>query len=137
MIKEFQNEFRWLSNFERVDVLLGGRKFFSVEHAYMSAKSNDVSWKDFCEKTFSAGLVKKSSKGIALVSNWEEIKVEVMRECIEQKFNNTVLRNKLLGTGTQVIQEGNFWNDKFWGVCLKTGKGSNILGRLIMEKRSK
>jgi predicted NAD-dependent protein-ADP-ribosyltransferase YbiA (DUF1768 family) len=60
-----------------------------------------------------------------------------MRECIEQKFNNTVLRNKLLGTGTQVIQEGNFWNDKFWGVCLKTGKGSNILGRLIMEKRSK
>lgn len=28
------------------------------------------------------------------------------------------------------------WNDKFWGVCLKTGKGSNTLGKLIMEIRS-
>jgi ribA/ribD-fused uncharacterized protein len=135
MIKEFQGEFRWLSNFTPVAIELDGRMFHSVEHAYMSAKSDDEGWKDFCENTLSAGQVKKASRSITLVDNWEDIKVDIMRECINQKFNQPFLKAKLLATGDTVIQEGNMWNDKFWGVCLKTGKGQNILGKLIMEKR--
>lgn len=135
MIKEFQGEFRWLSNFTQVAIELDGRIFSSVEHAYMSAKSDDEDWKNFCENTFSAGQVKKASRSIALVDNWEDIKVDIMRECIDQKFNQQFFKAKLLATGDTIIQEGNMWNDKFWGVCLKTGKGKNILGKLIMEKR--
>jgi len=135
MIKEFQGEFRWLSNFTQVAIELDGRMFHSVEHAYMSAKSDDEEWKDFCENTFSAGQVKKASRSITLVDNWEDIKVDIMRECINQKFNQPFFKAKLLATGDTIIQEGNMWNDKFWGVCLKTGKGQNILGKLIMEKR--
>jgi ribA/ribD-fused uncharacterized protein len=135
MIKEFQGEFRWLSNFTQVAIELDGRMFYSVEHAYMSAKSDDEEWKDFCENTFSAGQVKKASRNITLVGNWEDIKVDIMKECIDKKFNQPFFKAKLLATGDSFIQEGNMWNDKFWGVCLKTGKGKNILGKLIMDKR--
>lgn len=135
MIKEFQGEFRWLSNFTPCHINLDGRDFTSVEHAYMSAKSDSADWKDFCQKEMSAGLVKKRSRYIQLVNNWENIKVDIMRECISQKFEHPFLKEKLLATGNVHIQEGNMWNDKFWGVCLKTNKGQNILGKLIMEKR--
>ena len=80
MIKEFQGEFRWLSNFTRCYIHLDGRDFSSVEHAYMSAKSDDPDWKHFCETECSAGLVKRRSRYITLVDNWEDIKVDIMRE---------------------------------------------------------
>lgn len=33
------------------------------------------------------------------------------------------------------ITEGNYWNDKFWGVCLKSNQGQNHLGKLLMNIR--
>ena len=137
MITEFQNEYRWLSNFAPVKIKLYGLEFQSVEHAYMSAKSDDVEWKKFCSnQNNKAGDVKRQSRNITLKKDWNEIKLEVMANCIKQKFNTEPYRTKLLETGTQHIQEGNRWNDKFWGVCLKTNKGENHLGRLIMDVRS-
>lgn len=53
-----------------------------------------------------------------------------------QKFNKEPFKSKLIATGDLYIQEGNLWNDKFWGVCLKTNTGQNILGKLIMEIRN-
>lgn len=137
MIKEFQNEFRWLSNFAPVKIVLDGVQYPSIEHAYMSAKSDDVEWKKFCSNSNNkAGDVKRQSRTIRLKDNWKDIKLDVMAECVKQKFNQEPYRTKLLETGTQHIQEGNRWNDKFWGVCLKTNKGENNLGKLIMGVRS-
>jgi hypothetical protein len=135
MIKEFQKENRWLSNFVPCTIILEGKIYSSVEHAYMSAKCTDQEWKLFCQKTKKPGQVKKASRGIKLRSNWEEIKIDIMKECLKQKYNQEPYKTKLKETGDQFIQEGNWWNDKFWGVCLKTGKGKNILGKLIMEIR--
>ncbi len=137
MIKEFQDEFRWLSNFAPVKIVLDGVEFPSVEHAYQSAKSDDVEWKKFCSNpSNTAQDVKRQSQSITLKENWNDIKREVMAECVNQKFNQEPYKTKLLETGTQHIQEGNTWNDKFWGVCLKTNKGENHLGKLIMDVRS-
>ena len=103
----------------------------------MSAKSDEAEWKKFCSNPNNkAGDVKRQSKHITLKKDWNDIKLEVMKECINQKFSQEPYRTKLLETGTQYIQEGNRWNDKFWGVCLKTNKGENHLGRLIMDVRS-
>lgn len=135
MIKEFQGEYRWLSNFAKVNIRLSGINYPSVEHAYMSAKSKDTGWKKFCMSCQDPGTVKRISKEIEVVSNWEDIKVTVMRECITQKFNQEPFKTLLLNTGTQHIQEGNRWGDKFWGVCLKTNRGQNILGTIIMDVR--
>lgn len=137
MITEFQNEYRWLSNFAPVKIKLNGLEFPSVEHAYMSAKSEDKEWKKFCSNSNNtAGDVKRKSRSLILKDNWNEIKLEVMANCIEQKFNTEPYRTKLLETKDEYLQEGNRWNDKFWGVCLKTNKGENHLGKLIMIVRS-
>lgn len=135
MIKEFQGEYRWLSNFATCYVELDGIEYFSVEHAYMSAKSDDPQWKEYCRTEHQAGNVKRASRNIQLVSDWETKKVIVMRQLLEKKFHAYPFSRQLLSTGTEEIQEGNTWNDKFWGVCLKTGKGENNLGKMIMEIR--
>lgn len=136
MISEFKNEFRWLSNFAKVEIILDDIKYPSVEHAYMSAKSDEIEWKNFCsDSKNTASQVKRKSRTISLKSNWESIKLEIMRECIRQKFSQEPYKTLLIRTEDLHLQEGNFWNDKFWGVCLKTNQGENNLGKIIMEFR--
>ena len=136
MIKEFQGEYRWLSNFAPCKIVLEGVEYASIEHAYVSAKSDDKEWKEFCanpENT--AGHLKRAGRDLELKPDWDEKRFGIMRECIEQKYAQEPYRTKLEETGFQHIQEGNKWNDKFWGVCLKTNEGENNLGKMIMEVR--
>jgi hypothetical protein len=135
MINRFKDEYRWLSNFADVIVTFEGIKYKSIEHAYQAAKSTDADWRTFCASDISAGKVKKSSRKIEVRSDWEEIKVEVMKDLLIQKFSNGRYKNLLLNTGSVTIQEGNYWGDVFWGIDLQTGEGKNMLGKLIMEIR--
>jgi predicted NAD-dependent protein-ADP-ribosyltransferase YbiA (DUF1768 family) len=59
-----------------------------------------------------------------------------MRFGLALKFSDPVLREMLLDTGDAILEEGNMWNDTFWGIDLNTGKGQNHLGRLLMERRA-
>lgn len=136
MIREFQGENRWLSNFAPVKIVLDDLVYPSVEHAYMSAKSDEDTWKIFCTNpNNTAGQVKRKSRNICLIDGWGLKKLEVMRGCLEQKFNQEPYKTNLLNTGEEHIQEGNRWGDKFWGVCLKSDKGHNHLGKMIMSIR--
>ncbi|CAM0109837.1 hypothetical protein VPH166E361_0119 [Vibrio phage 166E36-1] len=56
---------------------------------------------------------------------------------LRYKFSDTnpSLRSKLLDTSDVELVEGNWWGDKYWGVCLKTGEGENNLGKLLMKVR--
>lgn len=104
----------------------------------MSAKSDDIQWKQTCtDENIKPSKIKKMSKDIVLVDNWESIKVEVMRECLNQKFSQEPYKTLLLETGDTFIQEGNYWGDTFWGVDLNSNSGENRLGKLIMEIREK
>ena len=135
MIVEFQGEYRWLSNFATCNIMLDGRSYRSVEHAYMSAKSNDPEWKDYCQKTVNPGDVKRASKYATLIKNWEDVKVSIMEGLLRQKYNQSPYKEWLIATGEEPIQEGNRWHDTFWGIYLPTGKGQNVLGKLIMKIR--
>lgn len=134
-ILEFQGEYRWLSNFSPCEIILDGITYKSVEHAYMSAKSENEEWKLFCQTEELPGVIKKKSKNIKLIDNWDNIKVDVMQKCLVQKFNQEPYKTKLKNTGNSYIQEGNRWKDTFWGVDLNTNKGKNMLGKLIMNIR--
>lgn len=138
MIGAFQENYRWLSNFAPCKIWMIDREYPSVEHAYMSAKSHDSKWKDFCaDANNPAGLVKREGKKIKIRDNWEDIKMDTMRSCLEQKFKQEPYKTKLIETGDQNIQEGNYWSDRFWGIDLKVNPnvGENRLGRMIMEIR--
>jgi predicted NAD-dependent protein-ADP-ribosyltransferase YbiA (DUF1768 family) len=60
-----------------------------------------------------------------------------MKQCLCQKYAQEPYKSLLIATKHKYLQEGNNWEDKFWGVCLETNEGENILGKLIMEIRER
>jgi len=80
-------------------------------------------------------MCKKRSKEIQIRAGWDDMKLQVMEYLLTLKFNQEPYRTLLKETKDEHIQEGNYWNDKFWGFCLKTNEGENHLGKLIMEIR--
>lgn len=132
MIKEFQGEYRFLSNFWPCRVKYEHVIFPSVEHAYQAAKTLDYEQRiEFMVLT--AGQAKRKGAQLELRPYWEQIKVKVMGELLRLKFQDPELREKLLATGEEELVEGNAWNDTFWGVC--NGVGQNNLGKLLMQVR--
>ena len=129
-------ETSYLSNFAPVEVWFGGVRYPSVEHAYTAAKSEDYEWRELCrDPNNSPGKIKRRSRNIKLGKDWETGKFSIMRGLLKQKFQEEPFKTKLLATGARHIQEGNWWGDKVWGVDLRTGKGENRLGKMIMEIR--
>lgn len=136
MIQRFEKEYKWLSNFAEVPIVFEEATYPSVEHAYMAAKNEDREWKDLCaDSSCSAAQIKRLGKTVELIPDWDTVRLEVMKWCLKQKFKQEPFRTLLLDTGDQNIQEGNYWGDKYWGICLKTGIGENHLGRIIMNIR--
>lgn len=107
MIKEFQGKYRWLSNFYPVEVILDSITYPSIENAYQSAKSNDNNWKRYCQYEENPSLVKKESRKIDLIDNWNYEKVIIMRSLIEQKFDKEPFMSLLIDTNDVYIIEGN------------------------------
>ena len=140
VINSFWGEYRFLSNFHPCVLNINDYVFPSVEHAYQAAKSLDpVMWDMFLDKgpqlTRTAAQAKRLGKNLVIRPDWDEIKIDVMRELIEIKFTNPQLRQLLVNTGDAQLVEGNNWGDTFWGVC--RGYGHNHLGQLLMQERSK
>jgi len=136
MIEQFQEEYRWLSNFCQVDIPYGELTFPSVEHFYVAMKTEDQSIREEVSKLSGAAKAKTFGKTIELREDWDEIKLGVMKHALLIKYQTEPYKTQLLETGSEYIQEGNNWGDSYWGVDLKTGKGENKLGVLIMDIRS-
>lgn len=136
MIHFFRGEYAWLSNYADCKIIIKGIEYQSVENAYMACKNTSPEWKELC-RTSSASEAKRESKKILLRDNWDEVKLRVMKACLEQKFAQEPYRQKLIDTGDENIIEGNYWNDTYWGVDLKQDPnwGENHLGRIIMSIR--
>jgi predicted NAD-dependent protein-ADP-ribosyltransferase YbiA (DUF1768 family) len=73
-------------------------------------------------------------KQVHLRSDWEQYKPVIMENLLKQKFSQEPLRSKLIATGNCQLVEGNYWHDTYWGIC--DGKGTNMLGKLLMEIRT-
>jgi len=137
MIREFKDNYRWLSNFYPCKVVYNGKIFMSVENAYQSAKWDDDRWIKFCQIK-SPGIVKSASREVKIDRKmWDQERLKVMEICLSQKFYQEPFKSMLITTGVEELQEGNNWGDEFWGVNLKTGKGQNQLGKLIMLIRDR
>lgn len=136
VINEFKGDYRWLSNFWKVNILHDGKVYPSVEHAYQAAKSLDEDWKITClNNNISPGKIKRLSKDIEIRSDWNKSRVKLMYTLCLKKFMKEPLKSKLLSTKNILLVEGNYWNDTFWGVDLKTNKGENMLGKILMHIR--
>lgn len=134
MIESFSGEHRFLSNFWPSPVKVKGVMFPTVEHAYQAIKTTDEAIRKEISELPTPGKAKRFGKKLTLRSDWEIIKLKVMEALVTAKFKDKALAGMLLATGDEVIQEGNNWNDTFWGVC--RGKGENYLGKILMKVRA-
>jgi ribA/ribD-fused uncharacterized protein len=139
MIKGFQGEHRWLSNFWFAELNLlhvkqgVAFKARTNEHAYqaMKAKYEEDFYNILSLET--PGQAKRAGKLIKIDPHFEEMKLEIMYRINLAKYTqHEYLKTKLLAT-SGLIEETNLWGDTFWGVC--RGVGNNELGKILMKIR--
>lgn len=135
IISSFTGDYYFLSNFYPVIVNLDGLFFQDAEAAYQMQKCVDP--KDRLQFTeLTRGKAKRRGKEVALRPDWEQVKFSCMQRVLQNKFSyDTPLADLLLETGNAELIEGNYWGDTVWGVCEKTGKGQNFLGKALMARR--
>ena len=129
-VDSFRGDYAFLSNFWIESDGL------TVEHRFQAAKTVVPDEKALVLAAATPAIAKRLGRKVALVGNWEEIKVEVMYGLLVEKFSDVNLALELEATGDAELVEGNTWGDTFWGVNTRTGAGANILGKLLMEVRS-
>lgn len=133
-IDKFEGDYRFLSNFWSVQVQYNGVVWPSAEHAYQAAKFNDPKKTAKILANQDPKSAKRYGKTKGLRPDWEEVKVDIMRDIVRAKFDqHHMLMDKLKTTSPNELIEGNWWGDTFWGVC--NGKGENLLGKILMEIR--
>lgn len=132
-IGSFAGPYRFLSNFWSSAVVMDGHSYRTVEHAFQAAKTTDEDARRRIRNEHDAAAAKRKGRSVHLREDWEEVKLDVMEGLLRQKFGTEPLKSKLLKTGKATLIEGNWWGDKYWGVC--DGKGENHLGKLLMKIR--
>lgn len=117
-IREFQGQYRWLSNFWPATVELGGVMYPTVEHAYQASKTiipKERMWVYGCK---TPGDAKRMGRELTLREDWLRIRLTIMEDLVNKKFTRYPdLMSKLAATYHCVITEGNYWHDNFWGEC--------------------
>lgn len=131
MINEFRGKYYFLSNFSNSKIVINGITFLNGEAAFHS-------FKDLSKQSQFANLdpstAKRKGRRVNLRHDWEDVKDQIMYEVVKAKFQqNNDLKEKLLATGDEYLEEGNTWNDTYWGVC--RGRGKNKLGKILMQIR--
>ncbi|WP_234265660.1 NADAR family protein [Hydrogenophaga sp. NFH-34] len=134
----YEQDYYVLSNFSAFTLMWKGRRFDTSEAAYHWEKFPHLPHvQESILAAPSAHDAFKIAEGHGHVkrSNWDELKVGIMREILRQKvLQHTYVRRKLLSTGGRTLVEDS-WRDGFWGWG-EDGLGLNMLGRLWMEIRA-
>jgi len=148
VIKEFKGENHFLSNFHiaQQKASYNGRiiTYQSNEHFFQANKANNWEQHLAIANAPAPWIAKRmgSKKGykdfkVILRPDWEDIKINIMRIGLNCKFRqNPHLAKLLIATNPARLEEGNWWYDDFWGICLRKEIGSNWLGILLMELRN-
>ena len=86
MINDFHKEYFFLSNFAPSVLYYEGVRYPTVEHAFQAAKMVHDSDKQAISVAQSPGEAKRIGRRGLMRSDWEDIKVDVMRKCLMRKF---------------------------------------------------
>lgn len=127
------------SNFSQHSFELDGVYYKTSEHYFQAMKfkgspkdMDDVRRASTPKQAAEIGRDRKRP----LRRDWESVKDDVMRRAVLRKFEvHADLRELLLATGDEEIVE-NAPGDRYWG-CGADGTGKNMLGKILMETRTK
>lgn len=129
MLLSLEKEFTWC-----------GKTYASSEHAYQASKATTEGDHELIRNQISAKMSKRYGSEIKIRKDWENVKYDIMLEIVKTKFKDIYLKKLLLETGTEYLEETNFWHDNTWGNCTCgrdkcKGKGKNHLGEILMKIR--
>lgn len=137
------------SNFAKTPMVINGVEFACVEQLYHYIRLNDEAERAAYLKLIPNMGLKMKAKSFAKRgverADWRDIAVDVMRFCLNYKYQNSVeFRKALADSGDKYIVEDESArrkNPDSWGAVLDTEAkeyfGKNIMGRLLMELREK
>ena len=132
-IENFGYPYKFLSNYYETRIRYDGFIYQSSEAAFHAQKTDDLDEK-LKFSTLTPPEAKFKAKNMEIREDWDKIKDNIMYSIVYNKFKQRKdIRDKLINTGNAILIAGNTYNDKYWGVSLKDGKGLNKLG-LILEK---
>lgn len=146
MINDFRGQYRWLSNYHLAPVMYEGVLYPSSEHAYQAAKSLDPEIRlQFTGTYFTCNEARKFGQTVPLRDGWDQMKYQVMQTILMDKFTRHAdLKELLLATGQEHLEEGNNHGDRFFGTCPRLDScgvgesptGQNNLGKILMWIRA-
>ena len=139
LISEFSGDYSFLSNFYRSSIKADNIVWPTAEHFFQGLKSCDRDERLAISRAPTPGVSKRLGRQVSLPSNWNDIRVDVMRMVVRFKFEqNPELVLRLRATGDAYLVEGNTWHDQFWG-AVRNHKGrligKNWLGRILVAER--
>lgn len=135
-IGDFRGDKAFLSNFYPSEITIDGIVFASVEQYFQWCKCLFQEDRDAIMKNPSPSAAKAIGRKTTTVKDWSTKRLEVMRKGVRAKFEqNEDLMLKLVFTYPEILEEGNTWKDKYWGVDYYTRQGQNHLGKILMDLR--
>ena len=136
-IERFVGPYAFLSNFYPCEFVWDDIVWKHSEGAYQAAKTLERDGRLIMSRIHKPGETKALGKRITLREDWNEVKDGIMLDIVRAKFRqNLDLAQKLVDTGDAVLEEGNYWNDRYWGVCpAGSVHGQNKLGKILMIVR--
>jgi len=142
MINSFKDEYKGFSNFEPVPIFYKHYIFPSVEHAFQASKELHPGYyfyKILALSADKANIAKRLGRKLKIRPDWDKVKLNLMEKFLRQKFEYEKFKNLLLSTGDEILIEGNWWHDNFWGDChcdkCKDKEGQNNLGKILIRIR--
>lgn len=134
-IDSFSEENFFLSNLYPSPMVVDGKFYQTVEHAFHACKAKNDEDAKLVRECESAIQAKRLGRQMPVRDDWEEVQIAVMRRLLLVKFcSNRQLVKKLLDTGDRKIVYSNNDGDWYWGQY--EGNGHNNIGILLMEVRS-
>lgn len=141
VIHEFEDEYRFLSNFYPSAISVPGMGVFRTgEHLYQALKTLDEVEREAIMDCETPGQAKRLGAKLTLRDDWDDVKYRAMQITTARKFySNPDLFQLLLDTQGARLVEGNTWHDNYWGACsceeCALIPKENKLGEILMTFR--
>lgn len=139
MINCFDGKWAFLSNFYWNEIEFEGITYPTNEHFFQAMKTLDIGERQKIANCLTPGQAKRMGRQVALRSDWEEVKEDIMFLGLCLKFADEQLADWLVETGDEPLEEGTTWHDNEWGNCscpkCRNIEGKNKLGKLLMKVR--